>query len=154
MRITVLVTIIAATNLAAHNVCAQNMTPTVALEAEEQRVLAAEDAYVAAELSRDEAALRKMVDDRFVFNSSPGTTSGKEALIQNVLGMNMTGQTIRERSVLIEGDVAFVFGTADLRFGGPGRAESVSTLRYTSTFVKRQGEWHLLSLQMQARAPD
>lgn len=154
MRITVLVTIIAATTLTAHNVCAQNMTPTIALEAEEQRVLAAEDAYVAAEPSRDEAVLRKVADDRFVFNSSRGTTSGKEALIQNVLGMKMTGQTVRERSVLIEGDVAFVFGTADLRFGGPGQAESVSTLGYTSTFVKRQGPWRLLALQMQARAPD
>jgi ketosteroid isomerase-like protein len=90
-------------------------------------------------VSRDEAALRSLVDDRVVSNSSRGTTSGTDALIQNVRGMQMTGQTVRQRSVLAEGDVAFVSGSADLRFGGPGRAESVSTLRYTSTFVKQQG---------------
>ena len=64
----------------------------------------------------------------------------------------MVDQSVRERSVLIEGNIAFVFGTADLRFAGPGKAESASTLRYTSTYVKRHGEWRLLALQMQERA--
>ena len=120
---------------------------------EEQRVLDAEDAYVAAELSRDEAALRRIVDDRFVFNSSSGETTGKEALIQGLLQMAMTGQDITERSVLIEGDIALVFGTSKLRFAAPEGTESVSTLRYTSTYVRREGDWRLLALQMQPRSP-
>lgn len=120
---------------------------------EEQRVLDAEDAYVAAELSGDEAALRRIVDDRFVFNSSSGQTTGKEELIQGVLQMGMTGQDITERSVLIEGDIAMVFGTTTLRFAAPEGTERVSVLRYTSTYVKREGSWRLLALQMQARAP-
>jgi thiosulfate sulfurtransferase len=49
--------------------------------AEEQQVLAAEDEYVAAEVSRDEATLGRLVDARFVLNSSNGSTSGKEELI-------------------------------------------------------------------------
>ena len=122
-------------------------------ESEAQRVLGAEDAYVAAELSRDEEALRRIVDDRFVFNSSSGETTGKEELIQGLLGMAMTGQEITERSVLIEGDIALVFGTSKLRFAAPEGTERVSTLRYTSTYVKREGDWRLLALQMQARAP-
>jgi hypothetical protein len=121
---------------------------------EEQRVLDAEDAYVAAELSGDEAALRRIVDDRFVFNSSSGQTSGKEPLIQGVLGMGMTSQDITERSVLIEGGIALVFGTTTMRFATADEGERVSTLRYTSTYVKREGEWRLLALQMQARAPE
>lgn len=64
----------------------------------------------------------------------------------------MVGQTIKERSVLIEGNVALVFGTTEIRFASPGKAETISTLRYTSTFVNRQGQWHLLALQMQQRA--
>ena len=62
-------------------------------QTEEQRVLAVEDEYASAELNRDEAALRRLVDDRFLLNSSDGSSSGKEALIRSVLGMNMTGQT-------------------------------------------------------------
>jgi len=64
----------------------------------------------------------------------------------------MVGQTLRERSVLIEGDIALVFGTAELRFAVPGKEASVSTLRYTSTYVKRQGQWRMLALQMQQKA--
>ena len=118
---------------------------------EERRVLAAEDEYVAAEVSRDEAALRRIVDDRFVFNSSNGRTSGKDELIAEVLKMAMIGQTIRERSVLVEGGIAIVFGTADLKFAGPDSTESLSSQRYTSTYVNRQGQWRMLALQMQKR---
>lgn len=119
---------------------------------EAKRVLAAEDEYVAAEIARDEAALRRLVDDRFVFNTNRGTTIGKEELIKRVLAMKMVGQTITERSVLIEGHVALIFGTAELKFASPGKPETVSTLRYTSTFIKRDGQWRMLALQMQERA--
>jgi ketosteroid isomerase-like protein len=132
----------------------QSITPASISQDEERRVFAAEDEYVAAEVSRDEAALRRMVDDRFVLNSSNGTTSGKDELIAEVLKMAMTGQTIRERSVLIDGDIAIVFGTADLKFAGPDNSESVSSLRYTSTYVNRHGQWRMLALQMQKRASE
>lgn len=118
----------------------------------ERQVLAAEDAYVAAEVRRDEATLRRVIDDAFVYNANTGTTSGKDALIQGVLNMNMVGQTIRERSVRVEGDVALVFGTADLRFGHADGTESVNSLRYTSVYVKRDDSWRMLALQMQPRA--
>lgn len=120
---------------------------------DEERVLAAEDQYVAAELARDEASLRRLIDDRFAFNSSRGTTTGKEELIRNVMSMPMVGQAISERSVLVDGPVALVFGTTELRFAGPGEPESVSTLRYTSTFIRRHDGWRMLALQMQARTP-
>lgn len=123
-----------------------------ARQMEEQRVLAVEDEYVAAELRRDEATLSRLVDDRFVYNSSSGATTDKEALIRGVLGMAMVGQTIRERTVLLEGDIALVFGTAELRVAVPGKDDAISVLRYTSTYVRRQGTWRLLALQMQPRA--
>ena len=84
------------------------MTTSIPQQTEEERVLGAEDEYIAAEVTRDEAALRRLVDDRFAFNSSKGTTIGKEDFIQSVLKLAMVGQTVRERSVLIEGDVALI----------------------------------------------
>lgn len=109
---------------------------------------------LAAEVARDKAALDRLVDDRFVLNQSDGTTSDKAALIDAVLGMNMVGQTITERSVLLEGDVAIVFGTAELRFAPsqPGGEASSSLLRYTATYVKREGTWRMLALQMMKHA--
>jgi ketosteroid isomerase-like protein len=153
MRNAILVTILASTALVQVTSHAQVMTTPAPQQSEEHRVLAAEDAYVAAEVARDEAALRRLVDDRFAFNSSKGTLTGKEEFIQSILKLAMVGQTIRERSVLVEGDVALVFGTAELRFAAPGKEETVQNLRYTSTYVKRQGQWRMLALQMQQRAP-
>lgn len=119
---------------------------------EESKVLAAEDAYVAAEINRDESALRRLVDDKFVYNGADGTTSGKEELIRTVLAMNMTDQIISERAVMVEGELAIIFGTAELHFEGPGEASRVSKLRYTSVYVKRKGRWRMLALQMQPRS--
>ena len=64
----------------------------------------------------------------------------------------MVGQAISERSVLIEGDTALVFGTTELRLAVPGKEDAISTLRYTATYVKRDQQWRMLGLQMQPRA--
>ena len=126
------------------------------LSAEEQRVLATEDEYVVAEVNRDEAALRRILDDRFLWNRSNGSTTGKEAYIQSIMSdsFSLVGQTIRERSVLLQGEVAFVFGTADLRFARAGQPETKSSLRYTAAYVRGDGQWRMLVLQMQARSPE
>ena len=116
-------------------------------------LLAAEDAYVAAEIASDGAALDELLDDRFVLNSSDGTTSTKGELIAAVVGWSMTGQTISERSAVIVGDTGVICGTAELRFAAEG-GEAVSTLRYTSTYVRRGGRWRMLALQMVPRAPN
>lgn len=143
-----------ATSIAAVAIASSIVVPCLAQSPseEEQRVLAVEDEYITAEVGRDEPTLRRIIDDRFVHNSSNGKTSGKEELIQAVLRMKMVGQVLRERTVLIEGDVAIVFGTADLRFAPSGRPEIVSSLRYSTTYVKRDGEWRMLALQMQPRS--
>ena len=152
MKVWTLITLFVTATIAPLPVSVQPMADANARQTEDMRVLAAEDEYVAAEVTRDEAKLRLLVDDRFLFNTSQGTTTGKEELIQSVLKMNMVGQTITERSVLVEGNIALVFGTAELRFADPGKSETRSTLRYTATYVNRQGQWRLLALQMQERA--
>jgi ketosteroid isomerase-like protein len=114
----------------------------------ERAVLAAEDVYVAAEIARDEAALHRLVDERFVFNRNDGETLDKARLIEGVMGMKMTGQTLSDRTVLVEGNIGLIFGTAELRFAVEGAEDRKSTLRYTSVYVNRDGEWKFLGLQM------
>lgn len=136
------------------SVHAQQTDTTLSLIADEQRVLEVEDEYVAAEVSRDEATLRRLVDDRFQHNRSDGTTTGKEELIQGLLKMSMVDQTISERSVLLEDDIALIFGTAAIQMKGADGEVSVWTLRYTSTYVNRDGQWRMLALQMQNRSQE
>ena len=104
-------------------------TPDLSMSAEEEAVIRTEDDWIQAEIDDDVGALRRIIHDRFVFNSNDGTTSGKEDLIESVLAWNMTGQKISERAVLIDGD-------------------------YTSTYVKRGGEWRAIALQMAQRETD
>lgn len=123
---------------------------------EELRVLDIEDEYIVAEVNRDEAALRRILDDRFVWNRSNGSTTGKEAYVQDIMSdsFSLAGQTIRERSLLLQGEVAFDFGTADLRCARAGQPETKSSLRYTAGYVRRDRQWRMLVLQMQGRSPE
>lgn len=125
--------------------------PDAGLSAAEREVLAAEDAYVAAEVGRDLPALQRMVDERFTFNRSDGTATGKAELIEGVMQMRMAGQDITDRTVIVEGDVGLVFGSADIRFVAEDGTETVGRYRYTSAYVKRDGEWKFLALQMTGR---
>lgn len=43
-------------------------------------------------------------------------------------------------------------GTAELRVARQDGQEIASNLRYTATYVKRDGQWRMLTLQMQPRA--
>ena len=79
---------------------AENIPVAAPSGTEEQGVLPVEDEYVAAEVSRNEQEFRRIVDEEFMHNSSDGSTSGKEMLIQEVLQLRMLGQSLRERSVL------------------------------------------------------
>ena len=130
------------------------MTDTAAASTEELAVTAAEDDWIRAEIDHDEATLRRVNDDQFVSNSNNGQTAGKEDLIKGVLGWNMTGQTISERSVLVSGDTAVIFGATELRFASARGEETKSLLRYTSTYVKRDGRWRAIALHMARRVSE
>jgi hypothetical protein len=113
------------------------MATTASVAAEEDAVTAAEDDWIRAEINHDEATLRRVIDDRFIAK-----------------GFAMTGQTITERSVLIDGDTAVIFGTTELRFASPGEEDTKSLLRYTATYVKRDGQWRALALHMATRVTE
>jgi len=77
------------------------------------------------------------------------------ASVQDIISdsFSLVGQTIRERSLLLQGEVAFVFGTADLRFARARQPETKRSLRYTAGYVRRDRQWRMLVLRMQGRSP-
>jgi len=119
----------------------------------QQQVLAVEDEWVDAEIRRDEATLRRVLDERFTLNHGNGTTTGKEEAIAGVLEWNLITETITERSVLVDGDTAVVFGTANFVFPAEGTNSGTSAARYMTVYVRRDGGWRALALHMSARAP-
>ena len=114
----------------------------------------ADHALARAEIDGDEATLRRVLADEFRANQSNGKTGSKEGLIESVLGADMTDQQITERSVIVSGDTAVVFGTAELFFAGE-EGETSSLLRYTTTWIRRDGQWRAIAMHMSGRArPD
>ena len=96
------------------------------------------------------AVLDRVLDDRFLLNSSKGPPRDKASVIADTLGWNMVSQTITDRTVLVDGDTAIVFGTANFRFAVEGKDDDVSSGRYTTAYIRRDGRWRALALQMAA----
>ena len=117
---------------------------------DEQQVIATETEWVQAEVHRDAAVLERVLDDRFLVNSSTGKLSDKATVIADVLGWKMTSQTITDRTVVVDGNTAIVYGTANFTFAVEGKDDEVSAGRYTTTYIKRDGQWRALALQMTA----
>lgn len=115
---------------------------------DEQQVVATEDEWVQAEINRDAVVLGRVLDDRFLVNSTKGEPKDKATVIADVLSWKMIDQTITDRTVLVDDDTAIVFGTANFRFAVEGKSDELSTARYTTTYVKRNGKWRAIALHM------
>jgi hypothetical protein len=115
---------------------------------DEQQVIATETAWVDAEVKRDAAVLNRVLDERFLVNSSTGVPRDKASVIADVLSWKMVSQAITDRTVLVDGDTAIVFGTATFRFAVEGKDDERSAARYTTTYIKRDGRWRALALHM------
>jgi hypothetical protein len=133
---------------------AQADGPAPSALTDEQQVIATETDWVQAEIHRDAAMLDRVLDDRFLVNSSKGPPRDKTSVIADTLGWNMVSQTITDRTVLVDGDTAIVFGTANFRFAVEGKDDEVSSARYTTAYIKRDGRWRALALQMTALNPN
>ena len=131
---------------------AQNAVDS-SLTAVEREVLAVEDEYVPAEVNRNESELRRLLDDRFRYNRADGKVVTKDEYIESIMKLSMVDQKLSERSVLVEGNVAITFGTTELTFARSDSTLSVSSLRYTATYINRDGHWRMLAVQLQKKTP-
>ena len=141
---------LAATFIALFGARAQADGPPAPALTDEQQVIATETEWVQAEIHRDASALDRVLDDRFLFNSKKGPPRNKASVIADTLRWNMLSQTITDRTVLVDGDTAVVFGTANFRFAVEGKDDEVSSGRYTTAYIRRDGRWRALALQMTA----
>ena len=122
--------------------------PMAAELSEEQQVLAVQQEWVDAEVAGDEAILNRVLDERFLVNSSSGTPGTKESVIASVLGWNLVSQTLTDQTVLVDGDTAIIMGTAHFTVAVEGEENAISASRYITTYIKRDGRWCALALQM------
>ena len=113
-----------------------------------QALLDLETEWTLAEEKHDEAALRRILDDRFVATFGAARTYDKEAFIALFAGGDTDdasrSQTITDDAVIIDGDTAVLVGTDTARGAKDGVAYTV-VYRYTTTYIRRHGQWVALA---------
>jgi len=111
-----------------------------------QQVLSVGKEWAAAEDRNDQATVRHIIDDRFVFSYGAEKPLDKEAYIKEILGdFDPTQkQTLSDESVIVDRDTAVVVGTDTVHGTEKGKAYSV-TYRYTVTYLHRDGRWIALA---------
>jgi ketosteroid isomerase-like protein len=112
-----------------------------------QQVLDAEKAWVVAEFKRDATTLQRILDDKYVVTYNAGKPFGKEAFIKQTVALPVDPtetQSLTGETVIVEGDTAIVVGTDTQRGTARGKPYTL-VARYTSTYVRRDGQWLALA---------
>jgi len=112
-----------------------------------QQVLDLEKDWVTAEFKHDEAALRRILDDKFLVSFGPNKPYDKESFIKDELSGEVDpteSQTLADQHVIIDRDTAVVVGTDTLR-GTKNGASYEMVARYTATYIYRNGRWVALA---------
>ena len=112
-----------------------------------QQVLNLEKDWVTAEDKRDEAALRRILDDKFLASFGPNKPYDKESFIKEELSGAVDpteSQTLTDQQVIIDHDTAVVVGT-DTERGTKNGASYEAVYRYTVTYIHRDGRWVALA---------
>jgi ketosteroid isomerase-like protein len=111
--------------------------------AAKQQVQELEQEWVAAEHNHDAAALRRILDDKFVASFGAEKPYEKEAFIKEIVSGDVDpteSQTLTDRTVIIDHDTAVVVGT-DTQCGTRKGAPYTAVYRYTVTYIRCNGQW-------------
>jgi len=111
--------------------------------------------WTAAEIKRDAAKLRQILDDRFVVTFGSGGVTDKEGFINNVVGDDndvILSQDLTDETVRVDRDTAVVVETDTVHGTDKGKPYT-QVLRITTTYIKRKGNWLALAEHMVARKP-
>jgi hypothetical protein len=108
--------------------------------------------WVAAEIKRDAATLRSILDDGFVATFGAGKPHDKEGFIKAVVGDatdTILSQDLTDETVRVDRDTAVVVETDTVRGIDAGQ-EYTRVRRITTTYIKRNGRWVTLAEHMVA----
>jgi hypothetical protein len=99
--------------------------------------------WVKAEIHRDAATLREILDDGFIATFGAGKPRDKEGFIDAVVGNasdTMLSQDLTDETIRVDRDTAVIVETDTVRGIDDGKAYT-SVLRITTTYIKRHGRW-------------
>jgi ketosteroid isomerase-like protein len=115
----------------------------------EEQVRALEQKWVDAEIHRDAAALRRILDEKFIATFEAGAPLDRDAFIRAIVSGKSTDvtQALSDSIVRVDGDTAVVAGIDTVR-GKAKEVPYVHAYRYTATYIRRGGRWVALAEHM------
>ena len=127
---------------------ASAVAATPSLSTKEQVVAAVERQRFAAQVSKDYAALDKLLADDLHYTHSSGATDNKASYIQSIRDGKSKYDAIdvQELTVRLYGNTAIINGVCLIKAMNNG--ETINTrLRYTDAYVKKGNQWQLVTWQ-------
>lgn len=112
-----------------------------------QQVLKLESEWVTAEVKHDAAALRRILEDKFLASFGSSKPYDKEAFLKLILKGDVDpteSQTLSDQNVIVDHDTAVVVGTDTVR-GTENGTSHEAIYRYTVTYICRDGRWLALA---------
>ena len=105
-----------------------------------QQVMNATAEWIAAENKHDAAALSRILDDNFISTFAANKPRGKADFIRGIVNGPIDpsqSQSLTDVSVVVDGDTAVTVGTDTFH----SATKPPLALRYTITYVRKQGRW-------------
>jgi len=131
------------------------VSPALAAGADEKAALAALDAWKAAMLKQDKAALEKIFHPDITYSHSSAQLQNKaEAIAGAVGGLGWSAIDLSETTVRLQGKVAILNGKVDMHERKKDKPESISKLLMLSVWVKGAQGWQMIARQAVRRADD
>lgn len=108
------------------------------------------DAFDQAQLTKDRAAMERMIDDQLVFIESSGKRSGKREFIEGWMGPDDHYDPIVliDRTLTPLGRDAFVLSAETTLSGTSGGKRFSSHFRFSDTFRHAGGRWRAVHVQV------
>jgi ketosteroid isomerase-like protein len=113
-------------------------------------ILAAADAFDAAQIAKDRATLERMTLDTLLFVDGTGKRLGKKEFIAGWMtpGDRFDAITLIDRTVTPLGRDAAVVGAEVNLCGTSGGTKFCSRIRFADTFVRVAGRWRVAHIQV------
>ena len=111
-------------------------------------LIAADAARTTAMVSGDMAALDRLLGDELTYVHSTGALDSKPRLLEELRTHELRYRSIasREAQARVYGDAGVIVGIATMQVE-KGAMSRALTLRYTASYVMRQGRWQLVAYQ-------
>lgn len=127
------------------------LTATIAAApANHTELLRIADAFDKAQLTKDRAAMERMIDDQLVFIESSGKRTGKREFIEGWMGPgdHYDPIVLIDRTVTPLGRDAFVVSAETTLSGTSAGKRFASHFRFSDTFRKTDGRWRAVHVQV------